>query len=86
MNDKVYNLVMEILKSEIHRDAKTEIVKFMTLPRNTSVRPIIEMPDDEASEQLGTVNRPTAHDLARKDNPEMAQEEDSMKDILKGRI
>ncbi len=84
MNDQVYNLVLEILKSDLTRESKDEIVRFFLLPRNTPVRPVIEQATEELVEEFGTVHRPTPHTLDRKANPKMAQEEDAMRDTLNG--
>jgi len=85
MNDKTYNLIMKVLSSDITREARTEIVKFFLLPRNTIVKPSIESiikEDDEVRESLGPVSRPDKHDLDRKADPEMADEEDEMRKVL----
>ena len=84
MNDKAYQLIFKILDSELPKEDKAEIVRFYCLPRNTPVKPIIEQP--ETSDDLGPVKQPTTHDLKRKANPEMAAEEDAVKDTLKGRV
>lgn len=84
MNDKRYELVFKILESDLSKETKDEIVRFYLLPRNTPVKPPIELP--ETPDGLGQVKRPSKHDLDRKANPEMAGEEDAMKDTLKGRI
>ena len=86
MNDQVYNLVIEILKSDLTRESKDEIVRFFLLPRNTPVRPKVEQTAEELVEEFGTVHRPTPHNLDRKANPKMAQEEDAIADSLGGRI
>jgi len=78
MNDQVYNLVIEILKSDLTRESKDEIVRFYLLPRNTPVRSIVELPNEEIIEDFGGVHRPSPHDLTRKANPKMAQEEDAI--------
>ena len=85
-NKETYNLLLEVLRSDIDPKSKTEIVKFYTLPRNTPVRPMVELPDEEQYKRLGTTKRPTGHDLKRKANPEMAAEEDAVKETLKGRL
>jgi hypothetical protein len=84
MNDKVYDLIVKILDSDLSKESKDEIVRFYTLPRNTPVQPMIELPEDD--EGLGTIHRPTAKDEQRKLNPRKAQEEDAMSDTLKGRV
>ena len=85
MNDKVYQLIFKVLDSELPKEDKSEIVRFYCLPRNTPVKPMLELPDTEEKD-LGPVRQPTAHDLKRKANPEMAQEEDAVKKTLEGRI
>ena len=85
-NEKTYQLVIKILDSDITREAKTEIVKFMLLPRNTPVRPMIELPDEEQVNQLGTTQRPSERDLYDKEHPEEAEEKKAIKDTLKGRV
>ena len=84
LNKQICDLVEKILDSDIERGAKTEIVKFMLLPRNTAVTPPIEQPEE--TEDLGSIKRPTIHDQERKRNPKMAAGEDAMKKTLKGRI
>ncbi len=84
MNDKIIQFLTTVLDSDITKEAKTEIVKFYTLPRNTPVRPQVELPDEEQVESLGSTNRPSDHDLKRKADPEMAAEEDEIKKTLKG--
>ena len=82
--DKIYQLLIKILDSDLEKSTKTEIVRFYCLPRNTPVKPIIELP--ETTDDLGPVSQPTQHDLKRKANPKMAGEEDEMKKTLKGRV
>ena len=84
MNDKIFQLILKILDSRLSPQTQEEIVKFFLLPRNTPVRPIIELPEDD--KDLGTVARPDAHDEQRKLNPKLAESEDAVKDTLKGRI
>lgn len=81
-NDKTYNLLMKILDSSIREDAKTEIVKFYLLPRNTSVRPMVELPDEEALSQVGSIKRPDPEQLKRRQDPAYAQEIDAMAQTL----
>ena len=81
MNQSVYDLVTKILDSDLPRESKDEIVRFYTLPRNTSVVPIIEL--DEDDEQAGGVHRPTAKDEQRKIHPQQAASEDAMRQTLK---
>ena len=85
MNDKIYNLIIKILESDLPKETKDEIVRFYTLPRNTPIKPIVEIPD-EKQEELGSLKRPTAHDRSRIDNPQMAASEDEMSRTLKGRV
>ena len=84
MNDKIYDLVLKILDSNLSRNTKEDIVRFFLLPRNTPVKPLVDLP--EKQEELGSLKRPTAHDKARKDNPQMAAGEDAMSETLKGRV
>lgn len=84
MNDQRYQLILKILDSDLPKETKDEIVRFYLLPRNTPVIPFIELPEEP--EDLGVVKRPSPHDIDRKNNPQMAAEEDAMKDTLKGRI
>jgi hypothetical protein len=84
MNDKAYELIFKILDSDLPKEDKSEIVRFYLLPRNTAVKPKIELP--ETPDDLGPVKQPTPHDIKRKKNPEMAGEEDAMKETLDGVI
>ena len=84
MNDKRYELVFKVLDSDLSKETKDEIVRFYLLPRNTPVKPPIELP--ETPDDLGQVKRPSKHDLDRKANPQMAGEEDEVGKILKGRV
>lgn len=86
MNEKIFQLVCKLLDSDLGRQEKTEIVKFFLLPRNTPIRPIIEMTEEEIEGigDVGPIDRPTVHDIERKNNPEMAKEEDAMSQTLKG--
>ncbi len=84
MNDKAYELIFKILDSDILQTDKSEIVRFYCLPRNTPVKPKVELP--EIPDDLGPVSQPTTHDLKRKADPEMAGEEDAMKETLGGVI
>lgn len=83
MNEKTYNLIMEILQSDLEREAKTEIVKFYTLPRNTRVKPMLELPDEEQLSQLGPIKRPDEEELEKRANPELEAEKKAMADTLK---
>ena len=84
MNDKAYELIFKILDSDLPKEDKSEIVRFYCLPRNTPVKPKIELP--ETPDDLGPVSQPTTHDLKRKADPEMAGEEDAVKNTLAGVI
>lgn len=85
MNDKTYQLIMKILDSDLTKETKDEITRFYLLPRNTAVPAALELLDRDSAE-LGTIQRPSAHDSARNKNPALAETEDAMKDTLKGRI
>ena len=85
-NKDTYQLVIEILKSEIHRDAKTEIVKFFLLPRNTPIRPMIELPDEEQVQQLGAIKRKSEQEIYDEEHPKEAEEKKAIKKTLEGRI
>ena len=85
INEKRYNLVIEVLNSDLPKETRNEIVRFYTLPRNTPVKPMIELPD-EPGEDVGPIKRPTPHDLERKKDPEMAAEEDATTETLKGQL
>ena len=84
MNQQVYDLVMAILQSDLPRQTQEEIVRFYTLPRNTPVKGLIEVPD--TSPEVGPVTRPTVKDEQRRLNPKHAEEEDAVRDTLKGRL
>lgn len=81
MNEKIYNLVLKILDSELPKSSKEEIVRFYTLPRNTPVKPIIEI-EEEPKADVGVVKRPDGHELDRRANPAMAGSEDAVKELL----
>jgi hypothetical protein len=55
INDKKYELVMKILESDLSAKTKDEIVRFYTLPRNTPVKPHIELANVEEKE-LGAID------------------------------
>ena len=84
MNQQVYDLVMAILRSDLPRQTQEEIVRFYTLPRNTPVKGLIEVPDN--SPDVGPVSRPTVKDEQRSLNPKRAEAEDAVAETLKGRI
>lgn len=85
-NDKTYNLLMKILDSSIREDAKTEIVKFYLLPRNTPVRSMVELPDEEARESLGAIKRPDPVELRKRSDPAYKQEVEAMAQTLSKHI
>lgn len=85
-NDKTYELVMTILKSDLTKEDKTEIVKFYTLPRNTGVRPMIELPDEEQREQLGSITRKSVQEIYDEEHPEEKEEKEAIKSTLKGMV
>lgn len=69
MNDKIYQLVVEILKSDLPKDTRNEIVRFFLLPRNTPILPKIEF--DEEDEEVEGVDRPEAEEIELNDNPDI---------------
>lgn len=83
-NDKTYDLVMALLTHEPASKDRTEIIKFYLLPRNTPVRPMIELPDEEQKKQLGTVKRKSAQDHYDEEHPLEKQEKDAITKTLKG--
>jgi len=85
MNKLILELIFKILDSDLPIGTKTEIVKWYTLPRTTGLKGLIEIPD-EPEEDLGTVKRPTGHDLKRKDNPKFAETEDAMKETFDAKM
>lgn len=84
MNDQIFKLVMALLEHEPPSRDRTEIIKFFLLPRNTSARPIIEMPDEEVAESLGPVERPDAQKLYNKAHPIENAEKEAIKKTLGG--
>ena len=84
MNEKIYNLINKVIDSDLPKETRNQIVRFYLLPRLTKVKPQIELPEE--TKDLGVVKRPGQHELNRRANPEMAQEEDAIKESLKGRI
>jgi len=74
-NQKVYDLVIKILDSRLPPQTQEEIIRFYTLPRNTPIRPLIELPDEEVMKSLGTTKRPTLTDLKKKENPNYEEDE-----------
>lgn len=81
MNDKIYDLVIAILNSRLSPQTMEEIVKFYLLPRNTPVRPMIELPDENI--ELGMVRRPTAQQERAKMNPKQAEAEEEVRKVIK---
>jgi len=74
-NDKVYQLVIKILDSRLPPQTQEEIVRFFLLPRNTPIRPMIELPDEEVMRSLGSIKRPTITDIKKKENPNYEEDE-----------
>lgn len=74
---------MKILDSDISKDTKDEVLRFWTLPRNTPVKPSIELEEDP-QEDYGSVSRPSASTLRKKDHPREAGEEEAMSETIKG--
>ena len=85
INEKRLNLVLKVIDSDLPKETRNEIVRFYTLPRNTPVKPMIELPD-EPGEELGPVKRPDEHALKRKSDPAFAEEEDATTKSLKGKV
>lgn len=83
MNQQIYELLIKILESDLLRDTKDEIVRFYMLPRNTPVLPILEQ---EENSDLGSTQRPSFHDIKRKNDPKLAETEDEMKKTLRGKM
>ena len=86
MNKDTFELIKLLLEKEPPSKERTEIIKFYLLPRNTPIKPMIELPDEEQVNQLGTTQRPSERDLYDKDHPEEAEEKKAIKDTLKGRV
>jgi len=86
MNKQIYDLVMAILGSDLTKDSKDEIVRFYTLPRNTPVRPVIELPDDDIQDSIGSVKRSSLKDIDKSRNPEKYAGEQAMTDTLRDKI
>jgi hypothetical protein len=86
MNKKIFDFIKLLLEKEPPSKDRTEIIKFYTLPRNTTVRPMIEQPDEEVRKQLGTVQRKTPQQMYDEEHPEEVQEKEAIKKTLKGRI
>lgn len=79
MNNKILQLIFKVIDSDLPKGTRDEIVRWYTLPRNTAVKSLIEIPDNPG---LGTAKRPTPHDLKRRKNPKLAETEDAMKETL----
>lgn len=79
MDDKIYNLVIKILDSELSKGTKDEIVRFFLLPRNTPIRPVIE---SDIVEDVGTVNRPDSDKIRLNNNPKIKEEEEDTRRLL----
>lgn len=79
MDDKIYNLVIKILDSELSKGTKDEIVRFFLLPRNTPIRPVIE---SDIVEDVGTVNRPDSDKIRLNNNPKLKEEEEDTRRLL----
>ena len=86
MNKLVYDLVMALLGSDLSKDSKDEIVRFYLLPRNTPVRPIIEMPDENVREELGPIKRLDAKAVDRLKHPENYEGADAVAETLRGKL
>lgn len=84
LNEKVFDLVLEILKSRLSPQTQEEIVRFFVLPRNTTIRPLIELPDEEVLSELGSVKRPDIEELDKRANPQREQEKQAVKETLDG--
>ena len=84
LNDKILNFLNKVLDSSLPPETKNEIVRFYTLPRNTHVRPMVELPEDDID--IGPVTRPTAKDEYRKLHPMETAGDEAVTETLKGRI
>ena len=80
MNDKIISLIEKILSADLPTKTKDEITRFFLLPRNTAVKPLVEI-DDEPS-QAGSVKRPNARAIHLKNHPKEAEEQDVMTETL----
>jgi len=86
MNKQIYDLVMAILGSDLTKDSKDDIVRFYTLPRNTPVRPMIEMPDEDIQDTVGSVKRSTSKETDKMRHPEKYAGANAVRDTLRERI
>lgn len=84
MNQTTLTFLIEIMRSDLSRQTKDDIVRFFSLPRNTPVKALVEIEDNES--EAGAIKRPTQHTIDRKNNPKMADEEDAIKETLDGRV
>lgn len=84
INESTAELIKLILTSDINRETKTEIVKFWMLPRNTPVRPMAELPDEEQRESLGAIKRKSEQELYDDEHPEEKEEKEAMRETLGG--
>jgi hypothetical protein len=82
MNEKIYDLIFKILDSRLSPETMDEIVRFYLLPRNTPVKSLIEIPDED----IGPVRRPDALAESRKLNPKRTEEEDAMRETLASKL
>lgn len=73
INDKILQLINKILDSRLPPQTQEEIIRFFLLPRNTPVRSMIELPDEEV--KIGTTHRPSKRDLDKKKNPNIEEDE-----------
>ena len=84
LNDKILNLLNKVLDSSLPPETKNEIVRFYTLPRNTPVRPMIELPENDVG--IGPITRPTAKDEYNKLHSMETAGDEAVTKTLKGRI
>ena len=75
-------LLLEILKSEISREAKEKILFYWLLPpqEGVGVAPIQKVLSETKS---GSVKRPTKEQLVLKANPKVKEEQEEMERTLK---
>lgn len=87
MNDQVIEFIYKIMDSNLPKDTINEIVRWYTLPRNTEIRGLIELPDEELEQKnIGIVKRPSADDIKKKEDPKVKEEEDAMRNLLSKKI
>jgi hypothetical protein len=82
MNEKTLDFIRLILNSELTRPTKEEIVRFFCLPRNTPIKPSIEL--DSEDEGVIAVERPSAEDIELENDPKRKEEEEDTRKLLKG--